>query len=315
MIFSGAHAIGARNAMGRSPSHPPPPDSSKGSPVPRTRKIRVPIKEPEQRPEMPHLVSFQGTYLNWHVSHRSKSKMPDKKRGNVSGFSAAARLRLLKWFNTVNWSEAGPGLFITLTFPDDAAPTSPKRMNQMRHSWWRSMERYTGEQKCGAWRIEWKPRLSGKWVDDYYPHIHIFMFKTPWLPWWVINKAWKEMHNVGYIRTDVEAVYDIEHAGMYVSKYVGKCLDSLVINAYLNQDTTGRAYGFMRKKMIPVHQKLYVLLEDCTLAFMARDLALKDKPKFNSWGTESFSLLGPMARRIAMMLFTKEELDDFGLSW
>jgi len=276
--------------------------------MPRTSK-RVRIAEPCQVPELPNLVTLQGTYLKWHVSLRAKSKMPDQKRGDVIGFSAASRLRLMKWFNTLDWENAMPAIFITLTFPDDVTIISKYALNMYRWRWWRYLEKHLGKKVCGVWRVEWKPRLTGKWVGKHYPHFHLMIFRTRYVPKELITGWWEKTLNVEKAVTHVQAIENNRMCGAYISKYVAKAPDELVINAYLNSQPTGRNWGFFRKNLIPLSEKYVVALAESEEVRLAKERALNDKPEFNKWGTESFSLLGPMALIIAGMIFGDDEVD------
>jgi hypothetical protein len=235
------------------------------------------------------------------VSH---STVPcDTPRGIVDGFSAAARLRLLKRIATIDWSGIPMSIFITLTYPDDCAERTYQQRGQDRYLFMRHVEKYLGRKVCGVWRVEWEPRRSGYCKGMILPHYHILLFGVPFVHYKEINKWWKGvLHHDGYVRTEVKRAASPKVAGMYVAKYMSKKTEraSLVNAAYLNNP--GRHYGYHRASMIPSHLEQW--LDNPTDEQVAELTAFANEvlPWLNKHHTGSWTLLGKHADRAREIL-------------
>jgi hypothetical protein len=240
----------------------------------------------------------QGQLVEFHrgVSH---STVPcDTPRGVVDGFSAAARLRLLKRIATINWSEIPMSIFLTLTYPDECAERTYKQRGQDRFMFMRHIEKHLGRKVCGVWRVEWLPRRSGTLKGMILPHYHILLFGVSFVHYREINRWWKcVLHHDGYVRTEVKLARSPQMAGMYVAKYMSKKTEraSLVNGAYLNNP--GRHYGYHRASMIPRHLEDWLdNPTDQQVAELTR-FANEVLPWLNKHHTGSWTLLGTYADR------------------
>jgi hypothetical protein len=217
-------------------------------------------------------------------------------RGTVKGFSKASRLRFLKFLARVDWNLLGPSTFVTLTYPDEKAFPDSHTRNKQRYLFWRYIENYLSVKIPMVWRIEWKARKTGKFVNKVVPHFHLILFGVRFISHQKINLFWKKaIQHEGYVRTEIKAIKNNEWAAWYVAKYVGKetpdC--SLVYAAYLNSQ--GRHFGYLRKQLVPlVPMESFDQLTDDEIAFAAK-FASEHLPWYPSGSDESFTLLGTLA--------------------
>lgn len=185
------------------------------------------------------------------IRPEAKNKAKQPKRGIITDISPGARLRALKQIALIDWSKHKTGSFVTLTFPDDHASDSYKRMTQYRSAIMRDLESAEGCMLPTLWRKEYKARLTGRYTGVRVPHFHIACMKELLVDEEWIRSAW--MRIIGarvYTQVDKREMEDGEHAARYVCKYLQKkdqqgILDKL---AYLNN--TGRAWGWTRKNLL-----------------------------------------------------------------
>jgi len=253
-----------------------------------------------------HEVIFQGKYLKWRVHQPPSNVKQTTKRQPIVEFSKASRLRLLCVFNQVDWRAATPALFITLTYPDNVECRKRKTLNTHRYVFWRSLEKKMGRHIPAIWRLEWKVRLTGELVGEPMPHWHMLAFKEPFIHHDQINYLWqKAIGHEGYVRTETERMRNQRQAGYYISKYLAKVDPSLVIAAYHNKLPTGRQWGILRKSLLPLMPEHRVRLPPGDVVNAARQYAALERPEVNTYGNESFTLLGEKAIAVGEYLFGK----------
>lgn len=178
-------------------------------------------------------------------------------RGVPGMLSQQSRMRLLKLINRIDHDKYFYNLFVTVTYPPNGNYSDHKERSKHRYLFMRSVESHLGRPCPSLWRQEWKVRQSG---DDYgclVPHFHLMIFGVQFIPHRKINQWWKTASGAsGYVRTDVRRVQGSESAGRYLAKYVSKPDASLVISAYRNNPSFGRAWGITRPELIPFHPVL-----------------------------------------------------------
>jgi hypothetical protein len=276
----------------------------------KPRKLYVPPELEDWDGEIRHHIEAQGNLLIWKVLEYRCRLMPERGEAEVKGFSKAARLRMLKMCARLDWTKAGKSLFITLTYHDEVKDISKEATGKHRSLFWRYVEKHLGRKVSALWRIEWKVRKSGKLKGEIMPHYHLIVFNVKWLDKKLVKRWWKIiLQRTGYLRTEVKRLKNERQAGYYVSKYCGKDDESsLVIGVYHNIPG-GRQWGMLRKHLLPVHPWRDIVIADGSLAEFAYNMALEDRPKLNEWGTPSFTLLGPLADKIAGIIF-RNGVDD-----
>lgn len=259
-----------------------------------------------------HEVVWSGKFLKWKVHQFTSRVKVGGRRGEVQGFSRQSRLRLLSYLATLQWETLTPCLFVTLTYPDETTTLDNYSTGMHRARFWREVETHLGHHVPGLWRIEWMQRKSGACKGQAKPHFHILVFREKFIHKDVVNDAWRAIHKVDYIRTEVKRRRSEREAAGYVAKYCAKTSNcSLVNDAYHNKIPHGRQWGVLRKNLIPTHEKKKVLLPRSDKVQAARIYAHEGREVYNKYGNESFTLLGDMAEIIGEFIFG-EGIDEYG---
>lgn len=199
------------------------------------------------------IVVKQGKLLTVSFRELLSPSMPTSKRGVVKEFSRSSRLNLLKFIAKIEWSQIPQAVFITLTYPDEYANRSMEERTLDKKRFIRDIEKHLGRKVSGIWRIEWKPRKTGKNKGNIVPHYHFLLIREKFVHHKVIRKIWRSiLHVRGPLATDIRAAKNGELASVYIAKYMSKVHErcSLDNDAYLN--THGRHWGLVRKKSIPM---------------------------------------------------------------
>lgn len=187
-------------------------------------------------------------------ANRIKVKIPalDRKgggvRGEIKGFSAASRKRLIDLMNL--WRNTENMVFVTLTYhevwSDDWRDWKRQLDNFIKRL------RYHYPEARGIWRLEYQKRGA--------PHFHLLVAGMPDLlqgiikdvtAWWA-ELAHKESEYHGIYATKCERIENRKKAGYYVSKYVAK-----VESGLMDEMPAGRMWGKfgdiqMDEKVIPM---------------------------------------------------------------
>jgi len=254
-------------------------------------------------------ITKQGSLLIWKVLERPTDFPNLTKRGFIMGFSKASRFRLIKLLAKIDWQQAEPCLFITLTVPDEVEADKPGFMTRAKTIFWRYVEKHLGRKTAAIWRIEWKDRKSGERKGELFPHAHLMVFNVKWLEYEKVNEWWgKSLRYTGeYLRTETKAMRNPAQAGYYVSKYCAKLDCSLVNAAYLNKHR-GRQWGVLRPSLLPFCEQSKVNIPNSELTEFCRALAEGERPDLFEYGNKSFTMIGPMADRI-FALIAESEID------
>lgn len=196
-------------------------------------------------------VTFQGKCVEYKVHGHVTSKVGGI-RGEISDFSDAARLRMLKNFHRIDFSLKPFPLFITLTYPDEVATPNLETRNLHRKTFARHLERITGRNVGLAWRVEWQERKTGLLIGTPCPHWHLLVFRVGFIPYEEINRAWKAtIGHEGYVRTDIKRVDEQGSIQGYMAKYISKEALPLSLVRCMHISALGRSYGWLRKDAIP----------------------------------------------------------------
>lgn len=202
------------------------------------------------------------------------------KRGLISLFSAASRLRLLRKLATVQ-REKMP-LFVTLTYPDGYFEhvNNPERWKRDIDTLAKRLED-TFPGVGGAWRLELKSRKSGAHIGEYFPHFHMLLWGVrpnkiyEFREW--LEAAWHEVNgaqdaNYRGNGTKVEQLRTQRGVMSYVSKYVAK-EDKEQLGRLMSSETglhVGRWWGFVRREVIPWVRPIWIQLENREAAALMR---------------------------------------------
>lgn len=259
--------------------------------------------------EMLNNAAIQGGVCEF-ISKPRHSKIRGDKRGAITDFSPGARLRMLKQFHRIDWTQLPKPLFMTLTYPDPVATPDLDKRNMHRKLMARRLERITGRNVAAAWRVEWKPRLTGSLVDHVCPHWHWLILGHKYISMHKVNEAWKE--TIGwkeYCRTEIKKVDKTAVIPLYLAKYISKDAVPLSLVNAAYQSALGRQYGWLRKDEIPLcpmssYRKLSDVQRDAMMS-----LAEQMLPWYDARFGASFTLLGQAAEDFRRIL-DGESLDD-----
>lgn len=198
-------------------------------------------------------LTVQGKCVEYKVHHH-RTAVIGGKRGDITDFSDAARLRMMKNLFRIDLTKKPLPLFVTLTYPDEHATPDLDARNLHRKLFARDLEKLMGQNVAASWRVEWVERKSGLLTGLPCPHWHLLIFNIGFIPYQDINRLWaKTIGHEGYLRTEIRRVDEKGCVQGYMAKYISKdALPlSLVIAAY--QSKLGRAYGWLRKADLPWH--------------------------------------------------------------
>lgn len=254
-------------------------------------------------------VTLKGEHFRWQALQAPKRHLPDKKRGIVSTFSKAARLRMLKSVAEIQWEKALPGLFLTCTYPDSIEIRRRSQVNIHRQVFWRHLEKFMDKHLPALWRVEWMDRKSGGKINYYYPHYHFLIFQQDFISIEKIVHFWRETicskeKPICWIKRIEEG----KKAGVYTAKYSSKVDCSLDNVAYHNSIPTGRNWGFLRKKEIPFCKGVKFRCHNSEFIKGLRNSAAATRQTGVILENESFSLLGDIAKLFASF-FLESDLE------
>ena len=164
-------------------------------------------------------------------------------RGKVHGLSKNARRRALKTLCRVRGH--GTGVFVTLTYPDEARACWDANKAHLDTFLKRLKRRFPD---VGFfWRIEYKRRKSGAHTGEIAPHFHLLLFgldtELPQFRKW-LSLNWYQVVNSGTMKhlaagTEAKPIRSRKHAMYYVSKYVAKSDEEAIEGL-----ETGRMWGY-----------------------------------------------------------------------
>lgn len=210
-------------------------------------------------------------------------------RGKITGFSPAARVRMLKDQASL---ARYPRIWQDLTFPDDvmAGKTITERAqwsSRVLHYWQDWMKgRFPGV--WGTWKREWQTRKSGKLPGEWCPHFHVLWdwqgvgpenFQSLCIE---IAGKWVSLTGSGDARAFQVAaneesyrwLIDTHMAQVYVSKYVAK------VQMVETDGSLGRFWGRIGKP--PMAGRVAKTLTFTEMVWLGRLLPrITRKPRYN----------------------------------
>jgi hypothetical protein len=169
------------------------------------------------------------------------------KRGKVRGYSKQSKRKFDGILAEIDRNKQA--LFNTLTFPDEYFEMTEDykdwkvKLNNL-------IKRFRREfPKAGIiWKLELKKRLSGKHINELFPHYHLLTYNVEyqkmlaWLAvnWWEVCGKLSDQHLAAGTRVEIAG----KGAARYISKYMGKDIE------FGNMDT-GRCWGVINPENIP----------------------------------------------------------------
>jgi hypothetical protein len=254
-------------------------------------------------------VTITGDLLDWKALLPPKRHKPEKKRGCITMFSRAARLRMLCFVSKIDWKKSLPGLFLTCTYPDSIRIERRGQLNMHRQLFWRYMETFLDKKTAALWRIEWKARITGDHVGQHFPHYHFLIFNTPFISIEKIYESWRQSISSREIPVCwIEKIDSGPKAGSYVAKYSAKddCLLDDV--AYHNTIPGGRNWGILRKPLVNLERSILFRVKECAKTQEIRLACAAARKTGVILENESFRLLGDRAKLI-ISSFLESTLD------
>lgn len=218
--------------------------------------MSVTVFNAADQPSEIHLEA-QGSLIA--VAHRTHvSQRPGGgPRGDVTEFSKASRLRLLRQIARLAQCRT---TFITFTYPDQYPDTMTAK-SHLRAFLERVRRRLP--ETSGIWRLEYQKRGA--------PHFHLLMFNLPYIDHATLTGWWKEIIGVidsvtVYVR--VELVRSWRGVMSYAAKYLAKVEDVHLGEAPLFNDDAylhaGRWWGVFNRACLPVPAKCYIVVKSGT---------------------------------------------------
>lgn len=225
---------------------------------------------------------------------------PYRGRGGVTSFSRASRKRMLTRVAQINWKKVKCGLFITLTWPDERWYDWRRLKNQARSQFLRDLE-YLLDRKINAlWRIEWKPRLSGRYTGKYLPHFHLIVPNVRFIHKDKIKSLWTGAVGASdEIITWIDRLENKKKHSIYIAKYCAKVPGSDVLDNVTKLNMKGRHWGTHRPELLPVHTT--VEFNDLPLEVVAllRGRAQLVLPWYDAAKDKGFSVFGQFGKSFA----------------
>jgi len=194
------------------------------------------------RPQPLMTLAVGANRLTLTGAKRPSNTPPASRRGAITGFSAAARKRLIDLVASIKKSHAdGLPLFITLTYPA-AWPADAAVWKAHLDAWLKRLDReFTG--LSAIWKMEFQSRGA--------PHFHLLVFGARWIDAKWVARTWYEVVGSGDERhlmagTEVRRVKSWKGVMFYASKYLAKkTLEQGVSNP-------GRFWGVYRRERLPI---------------------------------------------------------------
>jgi hypothetical protein len=234
----------------------------------------------------------------YHPEHKAA------KRGVIQGFSKQSRLTMLRMTAKVDWFVCSPSVFITLTYPDDRLVTPYEERGKHRYLFHRAMEEYFGRHVPAIWRLEWKPRRSGRYKGYLCPHIHLMIPTVSFIPWRLVRQWWRQAIGArGVLKSWIRRIDGPDGAARYICKYVSKVPSLDYVSYHNNAVTVGRAWGVLRTRQIPrCPVRLYRVMSPAEIDFV-KGLRRWTPPADQWWRDAGFTIFGKdVADQVAEIL-------------
>lgn len=265
------------------------------------------------RPESgvkPVIIHTHGLLEITYVAAKPRKRL-SKRRGTVGVFSRQSRLRVMRVCSSIAWERGMPGVFVTLTYPDDRVVTSGPVRTAERDSFFAMLERYLRRHVPILWRTEWKARLTGRYTGHAAPHVHLIILSCSFINCSMVNRMWCGVLGAdGYVRTDIRKIYTPDHVGRYVAKYTAKLPDDLSLVNTSKISVEGRHWGIHRRPLIPWGERNVFVNVPKSLIALAENGACTVFPHFTRGAKQGFSLFGKIAEKIGEEIWLRAIASD-----
>jgi hypothetical protein len=253
-----------------------------------------------------------GKRLTLHRLGYKPFKKPYNSRGPITTFSRKARARMLRKIAEIDWQSAGPGLFLTVTYPDECAQHTMQERSCHRYLLHRWIENQLGGHVACVWRVEWMPRKTGTMVGQMLPHIHLLLFTPKGLDTEEVRRKWMSIiGSTRHTQIDLQRVELGSMVSVYAAKYCSKVADASILDNVPKRNRTGRHAGWLRTKLIPVHPKEVYERVGKAIVLALRKRACETLWWYDPRFDEGFTILGDTAIEV-IREFYGMRLDDMG---
>jgi len=254
----------------------------------QTSALHLPLFPPYHRATL--TMTFQGTFVQAKISYTTDIKGKRARRGTITSFSHASRVRLLDLFHKLNVRRMA--IFLTLTYPETYETASASK-HHLR-AFFKRLERLHPNARIAAiWRMEFQERGA--------PHFHCMFFGLPFTAKEKIQAMWGEIIGFEKPFTRIEGILSQRKLVNYVSKYIAKVPDAgnsgfnslTYLSAYqaLHGEQIGRVWGYLNKSDIPFADLEVIELPYRTAQFEPfRRFAIALFPRIADYLTPGFRL-------------------------
>lgn len=177
----------------------------------------------------------------------------------------------MRLLHTLKRTSKNPA-FVTLTFPDEAVPTSreAKECMQTLFKRWKRISPLL----CGMWRIEAHP-VRSKSLGKPVPHFHLLLWGS-WIDRYELSADWSEIVGAYFgtsesdrikhlmAGTKVETIRSFRGVCSYASKYLSKREE-----ASLGKHA-GRIWGIFNREKLPIGESVTIKLDARGVVRVAR---------------------------------------------
>lgn len=245
-------------------------------------------------------VSIQGTCVRVRRKTDNYNPLCGENRKECSVFTWGARIRMLRFMNTIDWTELPQVLFATLTYPDEIVQRTSKERSKDRFLWHRYLETHLKHQVAVIWRVEWAARKSGELIGQLLPHWHLLILTSSYIHHRDVRDWWRKSikYEGGFLATDIKRVSGTEGAIRYVAKYTAKAASLDIVPYRNNNRQTGRHWGVLRKNLINFYVQRN--FEDLNLDQIAllQAYGRSRSERYDEFGAAGFTALGGDAVKI-----------------
>jgi hypothetical protein len=185
---------------------------------------------------------------------------------------------------------------VTLTYPDAQADHSMNDRKAHRYQINRRICTSAGRNLPCLWRVEWMPRLSGDFIGQLRPHMHLLYLGTCDIQEPEVEFYWTKIIRAKQkVQVDVRILPSGELPAVYAAKYCAKEASEQYLDIVPKRNRTGRHAGELRTNLIPFHPlETYERICDGMRRFLqgrACDTLWWYDPRFD----EGFTIIGEVA--------------------
>jgi hypothetical protein len=255
--------------------------------------------ESQERFEEDYTLDWQGKRITLRKKKHKQSPRASIPRGVIVEFSRRARARRLRRIAEVDWSKTNQSMFITLTYPDEVSDHTMEERKIHRYLFNRWLCKTVGRKMACFWRVEWLPRLSGNFIGELRPHMHLLYLDCPKVCHIRVQNRWREIIGVSrWTQVDCKPLEVADAVSVYVAKYTAKEASSLYLDNVPKRNRSGRHAGELRKNLIPLHERIVVERLEYHIVKWLKSRADEQIWYYDKELDEGFTMLGDQATEL-----------------